>query len=67
MHLVAWLAKGESDLEVSRRAAAEGVSAPALSVYCSKPRRPALLLGYAAVNHRKIAEGVKRLMAAMIH
>jgi GntR family transcriptional regulator / MocR family aminotransferase len=68
MHLVAWLAKGANDRGVSNRAAAAGVSAPPLSAYChSVVARPALLLGYAAINARKIQEGARRLTGAMIN
>ena len=68
MHLVAWLPRGASDREISSRASAAGVSAPPLSAYYrTAAARPALLLGYSAVNHRKIAEGVKRLAAAMLN
>jgi GntR family transcriptional regulator/MocR family aminotransferase len=68
MHLVAWLPKGSSDREVSRRAAAAGVTAPPLSAYYhASPARPALLLGYSCVNARKIQEGARRLAGAMIN
>jgi GntR family transcriptional regulator/MocR family aminotransferase len=67
MHLVAWLPKGSSDREVSRRVAANGVTAPPLSAYYhAVPARPALLLGYSCVNTRKIHEGARRLAGAMI-
>ncbi len=72
MHLVAWLPEGTSDREASSRAAAAGVSAPPLSAYCHAAvhgaiARPALLLGYSAVNARKIQEGARRLCAAMLN
>jgi GntR family transcriptional regulator/MocR family aminotransferase len=68
MHLVAWLPAGTSDRETSNRAAAAGVSAPPLSTYCqTATARPALLLGYAAVNARKIQEGARRLSVAMLN
>lgn len=68
MHLVAWLPKGRSDREVSRRAAEAGISAPPLAAYYhSAAGRPALLLGYSCVNIRKIQEGARRLGAAMIN
>jgi GntR family transcriptional regulator / MocR family aminotransferase len=72
MHLVAWLPEGTSDREASNRAAAAGVSAPPLSAYCHAAihgaiARPALLLGYSAVNARKIQEGARRLSVAMLN
>lgn len=69
MHLVAWLPKGSIDREVSRRAAAAGVSAPPLSAYYhhADAARPGLLLGYSSVNRRKIQEAARRLGAAMIN
>jgi GntR family transcriptional regulator / MocR family aminotransferase len=67
MHLVGWLPEGSDDRAVSRRAAAAGINAPPLSVYSrGASARPALLLGYSAVNCRKIVEGVRRLTTAMI-
>jgi GntR family transcriptional regulator/MocR family aminotransferase len=68
MHLVGWLSKDANDREISDRAAAAGISAPPLSAYSSAaPLRPALLLGYAAINARKIVEGARRLSVAMIN
>ncbi|MBZ5625463.1 MAG: PLP-dependent aminotransferase family protein [Acidobacteriia bacterium] len=67
MHLVGWLPKSATDCEVSRRAAAAGVSAPAVSLYALRPpARPGLLLGYAAVNGRQIREGVRKLASTML-
>ena len=69
MHLVAWLPKGSNDREVSRRAAAAGISAPPLSAYYqhADAARPGLLLGYSCVNRRKIQVSARRLAAAMIN
>jgi GntR family transcriptional regulator/MocR family aminotransferase len=68
MHLVAWLPKGSSDGEASRRAAAAGVIAPPLSAYYhAGVARPGLLLGYSSISRRKIYEGARRLAAAMIN
>ena len=67
MHLVAWLPGQANDRQVSDRAAAAGISAPALSAYShGAALRPALLLGYSSVNARKILEGARRLSTAMI-
>jgi GntR family transcriptional regulator/MocR family aminotransferase len=68
MHLVAWLPDGVDDREASRRAAAAGVSAPALSRYSVRAAvSPALLLGYAALNNRTIGQGAERLASAMLN
>jgi GntR family transcriptional regulator/MocR family aminotransferase len=68
MHLVAWLPKGARDREASQYASAAGVSAPPLSAYYHAAHaRPGLLLGYSAVNTRKIQEGARRLAAAMMN
>ena len=53
--------------EVSRRAGAAGVSAPAVSSYVlGSDARPGLLLGYAAVNGRRIRDGTGRLAHTML-
>jgi GntR family transcriptional regulator/MocR family aminotransferase len=62
MHLVGWLPEGANDRDVSERAAAAGVSTPAVSRYAMRAqRRPGLMLGYAAVNARQIREGIRKL------
>jgi GntR family transcriptional regulator/MocR family aminotransferase len=67
MHLVGWLPARAVDSDVSRRAAAAGVSAPPVSLYALGPHpRPGLLLGYAAVNGRQIREGIRKLAAIML-
>jgi GntR family transcriptional regulator/MocR family aminotransferase len=68
MHLVAWLPPGANDREVSRHAARAGIAAPPLSAYYHHPHsKPALLLGYSAVNVRKIQDGARRLGVAMLN
>jgi len=68
MHLVGWLAPHSNDREASRKAAAAGVSAPAVSAFSVRHwTRPGLLLGYAAVNRRQIREGVRKLAHAMLN
>jgi len=69
MHLMAWLPRMSNDRDVSNRAAAAGIVAPPLSAYCHHAgvAPPALLLGYAALNVRKIQESVRRFAAAMIN
>lgn len=67
MHLVGWLPPGIDDRMASCQAAAHGVQTPPVSAFCLEPlQRGGLLLGYAAVNEREIAEGVHRLAAAEI-
>lgn len=67
MHLVGWLPPGIDDRTASGRAAAHGVQTPPVSAFCLEPlQRGGLLLGYAAVNEREIAAGVRQLAAARI-
>jgi GntR family transcriptional regulator/MocR family aminotransferase len=66
MHLVGWLPEGVDDQDASRRAAAEGLEAVALSFFSSsRPRRGGLLLGYAGLTPDEIVEGVRRLARAL--
>ena len=66
MHLVGWLPPGEDDRKISERAAKRGVEAPAVSLYGAPPHGGGgLLLGYAAVGHAGIREGVRRLAGAL--
>lgn len=66
MHLVGWLPPGRDDREASARAAARGVRAYALSeLRIHAADRGALLLGYAGVTEEEIAEGARRLAAAL--
>ena len=69
MHLLAWLPAGWNDSDISNRAAAAGIVAPPLSAYYHRAASApsALLLGYSALNVRKIQEAVRRLAAAMIN
>lgn len=65
MHLVGRLPAGADDAAISLRAAALGVTAPALSrYYRGRPDRRGLLLGYAGVPATEIAAGVARLAQA---
>jgi len=67
MHLVGWLPPNAVDRGVSRKAAAAGISAPAVSLYALDPyAHPGLLLGYAAVNDRQIRDGVRKLASTML-
>lgn len=70
MHLVGFLPEGSDDREASRMAAAHGVEAPPISSYAlephpERPRRPGLLLGYAAFTETEILRGVRRLATAL--
>jgi GntR family transcriptional regulator/MocR family aminotransferase len=71
MHLVGYLhgdlAARMDDREASRRAAAVGIAAPALSVHwIREPRkRQGLILGYAALPERQIDAIVRRLAKAL--
>jgi GntR family transcriptional regulator/MocR family aminotransferase len=62
MHLVALLAKGISDIAVSKRATAAGLSVmPLASCYASRTARPGLILGYGGTDVRQIRDGVRKL------
>jgi GntR family transcriptional regulator/MocR family aminotransferase len=66
MHLVGWLPEGIDDQALSQHLAAYGIEAPALSSYAlAVLPRGGLLLGYAALNEREIAEDVRHLGAAL--
>ena len=66
MLAVARLRAGVSDQEVSRRALAAGVEAPALSSYAIRPsRRGGLLLGYAGYPPEALRAGMRHLAAAL--
>jgi GntR family transcriptional regulator/MocR family aminotransferase len=66
MHLVGWLPSGLDDRIMSHKAALQGVSAQALSVYslCGTTR-PGLMLGYTCFTDDEIREGVCRLAQAL--
>jgi GntR family transcriptional regulator / MocR family aminotransferase len=62
MHTVAWLPKGVSDREVTKRLAENGLQAAPVSRYAKrKLKRGGLMLGYTAFNEKQIKSGVKKL------
>ena len=62
MHLVALLPPGVSDVAVSKKAAAVGISAMPLSSCCLKPpARRGLILGYSGADARQIRDGTSKL------
>ncbi len=63
MHAIGWLNAGVSDLAVSAAAAEAGIVARPLSSFyhAVRPRRGALLLGYAAPSPRQVREGMEVL------
>ena len=66
MHLVGWLPEGVDDREASRLAAMQGVEAPPVSLYKTRPDgQGGLMLGYAAVDEAGIREGVRGLANAL--
>lgn len=66
MHLLGWLAPGQDDAALCRRAADAGVQAVPLSALrIEATGRGALLLGYAGVPEEQIRDGVRRLRAAL--
>ncbi|XXX77901.1 PLP-dependent aminotransferase family protein [Sorangium sp. So ce134] len=66
MHLLGWLPDGRADGAAAERAVANGVRCVALSeLRVRSVGRGALVLGYAAAAEEEIAEGVRRLEAAL--
>jgi GntR family transcriptional regulator/MocR family aminotransferase len=62
MHLTAFLPEGVDDVDLTRRAAAEGVSVRPLSIcYLKPPSRSGLILGYGGATPAQIREGVRVL------
>jgi GntR family transcriptional regulator / MocR family aminotransferase len=62
MHLVALLPPGVSDVAISRKAAAMGISAmPLSSCYAKAPVRGGLILGYGGTDARQIRDGIGKL------
>jgi GntR family transcriptional regulator / MocR family aminotransferase len=62
LHVVGWLARGLSEAEVWRRAAANRISSIALSTLTIERRMPpALVLGIGSADERSIRTAVKRL------
>lgn len=66
MHVVVTLPPGVADIEVSQRAADEGLAAMPLSnCYLGKRKRPGLLLGYGGTSAEQIPDAVRRLRRAI--
>ncbi|QIG50044.1 PLP-dependent aminotransferase family protein [Nordella sp. HKS 07] len=66
MHLICTLENGMDDREASRRAAAVGLLAPALSDYfAGKPFRHGLVLGYAGFDEAVIDASIRKLADAL--
>src|SRR5215217_2928321 len=66
MHLVGWLPEGVDDRQASARGIEAGVMTQPLSAFRTRSTGPgALLLGYACVPEKEIAEGVRLLARAL--
>ncbi|NVJ21699.1 MULTISPECIES: PLP-dependent aminotransferase family protein [Myxococcus] len=66
MHLVGWLPEGVDDREAAARGVEAGVMTQPLSAFRTQSPGPgALLLGYACVPEKEIAEGVRLLARAL--
>ncbi len=62
MHLTALLPRGSDDVAISKRAAANGVSATPLSTcYMTPQSRGGLIMGYGGVNAQQIRTGIRKL------
>jgi GntR family transcriptional regulator / MocR family aminotransferase len=65
LHLIAWLPEGWDARVVAARAARLGVATSPLEPYYQVGgARPGLILGFAALDERRIAEGIRRLARA---
>ncbi len=66
LECIAWLPEGDSDVELSRLAAAAGILAIPVSFFSlTPPRRRGLLLGYGSRTPREIDQDVGRLAQAI--
>jgi GntR family transcriptional regulator/MocR family aminotransferase len=68
LHVLVWLRgrKGEPIARAARKAADAGVGVYSVApYYLNPPRRTGILLGYAALDERRIREGVARLAEAL--
>jgi GntR family transcriptional regulator / MocR family aminotransferase len=66
LHMVGWLPPRVSSTAAEVAARREGVDVSPLSRFSAvRPRRGALLLGYAAFGDRAIRDGVRRLARAL--
>ncbi len=66
MHVVGWLPDGFDAAEISRHAAALGIEARPLSLYCAEhTTRSGLVLGYGAVDTGRITGALRKLTKAI--
>src|SRR4029453_4830787 len=66
MHVVVTLPPGTRDVEISQRAAGEGIATMPLSIcYLGRRRRSGLLLGYGGTSTAQIPEAVRALRRAI--
>jgi GntR family transcriptional regulator/MocR family aminotransferase len=61
LHVLCWLPDGADELRLVADAGARGVGLTGVSVRRALAGRPGVILGYAAVEERRIEEGVARL------
>ncbi|MGA7626783.1 MAG: PLP-dependent aminotransferase family protein [Candidatus Acidiferrales bacterium] len=66
MHLVALLPPDLSDVAITKKAAAKGISATPLSIcYAKPPARNGLILGYGGTTPEQIREGARNLATCL--
>ncbi|HVI43710.1 MAG TPA: PLP-dependent aminotransferase family protein [Chitinophaga sp.] len=66
MHLIGWLQDGADDRQIAGRLNRAGIRCIALSLYAHEQKtKPALILGYAGFNEKKLLEYGKKLIAAL--
>jgi GntR family transcriptional regulator/MocR family aminotransferase len=66
IHCIGWLPDGLEETDVLRRAAAQGLDLWPVSKFCLSPlARQGLLLGYGSASQADLADGIRRLAAAL--
>jgi GntR family transcriptional regulator/MocR family aminotransferase len=66
LHVLGWLPHGVDDREITRHLAENGIMAPSISYFFSRPpTRGALVLGYAGWNPPQLQESVRAMARTM--
>ncbi len=66
IHCIGWLPDGLEEADVLRQAAAQGLDLWPVSKFCLNPlTRQGLLLGYGSATQADLADGIRRLAAAL--
>jgi GntR family transcriptional regulator/MocR family aminotransferase len=65
LHVLCWLPAGADEARLVAQAAARGVGLTGVSARRARPGQPGVILGYAAVDERRIDQGVAHLAQAL--